>query len=147
MESQSGWGWKGSLEFIWSNFLARGRSRRAHSQTVSRQLLNKERRLYNLSGQSVPVFSHLHITEIFPYFHLEFPVFQFSPIASHPIAGHHWKESGPTLLILIRYPLSLLLSLIWLALCWTCSRNIMSLLIWGAQNWAEYSRCGLTRAE
>ena len=30
-------------------------------------------------------------------------------------------------------------------LCWTLSRSSLSALNWGAQNWAQYSRCGLTR--
>ena len=33
-----------------------------------------------------------------PHLQLELPLFQFVPIAPCPVAGHHWKESGPVLL-------------------------------------------------
>ena len=44
---------------------------------------------------------------------LELPMLQFVPVAPSPVAGYHWKESGPLLLkptlkIFIRSPLSVL---------------------------------------
>jgi len=32
-------------------------------------------------------------------------------------------------------------------LCWTLSREFLSFLSWGVQNWTQYSRCSFTRAE
>ena len=37
--------------------------------------------------------------------------------------------------------------IIFVALLWNCSENSMSFLCWGPQNWMQYSRWGLTRAE
>ena len=37
--------------------------------------------------------------------------------------------------------------IIFIALQWTFSSMPMSLLYWGAQDWTQYSRCGLTSAE
>ena len=38
-------------------------------------------------------------------------------------------------------------SAIFVTICWTLSSSSLFLLNWGAQNQAQYSRCGLTRAE
>ena len=42
----------------------------------------------------MPVFSHPHSERVFPDIQRGFPVFQFVPIASSPVTGHHWKEPG-----------------------------------------------------
>jgi len=46
-------------------------------------------RLHNLSGQPVPGLGHPHSEETFPDVQMEPPVFQFVPIASCPVTGHH----------------------------------------------------------
>ena len=51
-------------------------------------------RLDNLPGQPVPVLSHSHCKKVFPDVQREPPVFQVVPIASGPVAGHHWEEPG-----------------------------------------------------
>nr|XP_009479083.1 PREDICTED: transmembrane protein C5orf28 homolog [Pelecanus crispus] len=48
-------------------------------------------RLPNLSGQPVPVHSHHHRENVFPYIQEEPPVFQSVPVASCPVSGHRWK--------------------------------------------------------
>lgn len=56
-------------------------------------LLNiSEDRLRGIPGQPVPVVSHHHGENVFPDFQGESPVFQFVPIGSGPVAGHHWEE-------------------------------------------------------
>lgn len=55
------------------------------------------RRLHNLTGQSVPVLSHSH-SEVVTRVQLEFPVHQFLPIVSCPVACP--EVSGPILLAL-----------------------------------------------
>ena len=55
-------------------------------------------RLHGFSGQPVPVISHFHSKKAFPDIWAEPLVFQFVPIDSGPVTGHHWKESGSTLL-------------------------------------------------
>jgi len=57
----------------------------------------QRRRLHNLPGQPVPVLRHPQ-SEVLPHVQTELPVLQFVPIAPRPVTGHHWKESGPTLL-------------------------------------------------
>ena len=57
-----------------------------------------QRRLHNLSGQPVPVLHHPQSEEVLPHVQTELPMLQFVPIAPCPVAGHHWKESGPILL-------------------------------------------------
>jgi len=44
------------------------------------------------------VLRHPQREEILPHVQMELPVLQFVPIAPCPVAGHHWKESGPVLL-------------------------------------------------
>lgn len=36
---------------------------------------------------------------------------------------------------------------VFLSLCWTCSRKSVFFFHWGDQNWTQYPRCGLARAE
>jgi len=69
----------------------------------------QRRRLHSLPGQPVPVLRHSQREEVLPHVHTELPVPQFVPIAPCPVAGHHWKESGPIFLtpileIFIRSP-------------------------------------------
>lgn len=58
------------------------------------------RRFFFLSGQPVPALSvskyiiYSKINKCFLMFQIETPMFQFVPIASHPISGHTWKELG-----------------------------------------------------
>ena len=132
----------------------------------------QRRRLHNPSGQPVPVLRHPQSKEVLPHVQMELPMLQFVPISPCPVTGHHWKESGLILLTLtleifiniykIPSQSSLLqakharsLSLfsfsspliIFVALWWTLSSSSSSFLNWGAQNWMQYSRWGLTRAE
>lgn len=127
-------------------------------------------RFHNLSKQPVPVLSHLH--SIIRHIQVELPVHHLLPIASGPIPWHHWEEPGSILLApsfrywqtLMRFTLSVIsfwgwtspvslwercfsLLIIFVALHWTCSVSSLSLLSWGAQNWTQHSRCGLTRSE
>lgn len=53
--------------------------------------VSPEKRLYNLSGEPVPVLNYPHSKEILSQ--MELPVFQFLLIASHPAAWHHQEES------------------------------------------------------
>jgi len=57
----------------------------------------QRRRLCSLPGQPVPVLHHPQSKEV-PRVQLELPRLQFVPVAPCPVAGHHWKESGPVLL-------------------------------------------------
>jgi len=46
-------------------------------------------RLHSLSLQPVPVLGHPHMDKVFPDVQREPPVFQFLPMASGPVTGHH----------------------------------------------------------
>lgn len=140
-------------------------------RSMSRWLLNIPREgisttsLDNLFQCSEEVSSHVQV---------KLPMFQFLPIASHPVA-HDQEEPWSYLLMssflilqtLLKSPFSLLSSrlnspsslrlsswmrysstlLIFVAFFWTCSRSSLSPLYWGAQNWSQHSRWRLTRAE
>jgi len=58
----------------------------------------QRRRLHSLPGQPGPGLRHPQREEVLPHLQLELPVLQFVPVAPCPVAGHHWKESGPILL-------------------------------------------------
>ena len=49
----------------------------------------QRRRLYNLSGQPVPVLCHPQSEEVLPHVQTELPMLQFMPIAPCPVTGHH----------------------------------------------------------
>lgn len=49
--------------------------------------------IHSISGRCLPVFDHPH-KKGFSYIYTEFSVFQFVPVASHPVIGHHWAEPG-----------------------------------------------------
>lgn len=73
---------------------------------VSRLVLNLSREGdYCLSGQPVPALRHPHSKEVLYHVpvELELLTFQFMPITSCPVDGHHQKEPGPTLLTLALY--------------------------------------------
>jgi len=55
-------------------------------------------RIHSLPGQPVPGLCHPQSEEVLPHVHTELPVLQFVLIAPCPVAGLHWKESGPILL-------------------------------------------------
>jgi len=55
-------------------------------------------RIHSLSGQPVPGLRHPQSEEVLPHVQLELPMLQFVPVAPCPVAGYHWKESGPILL-------------------------------------------------
>jgi len=57
------------------------------------------RRLYNLSDKPLSVVSQPNSKKVFPDVQREPPVFQFMPIASCPVSGHHWKERGCILFV------------------------------------------------
>ena len=48
----------------------------------------QRRRIYNLSGQPVPVLRHPR-SEVLPCVQLELPLLQFVPVAPCPVTGHH----------------------------------------------------------
>lgn len=52
---------------------------------------------YNLSGQSVLSAQSTLTVKVISHFRRELPVFQFVPIASHPVSGHLLKQAGFTL--------------------------------------------------
>ncbi|KFR07529.1 Putative ATP-dependent RNA helicase DHX30, partial [Opisthocomus hoazin] len=58
----------------------------------------QRRRLHSLPGQPGPGLRHPQREEVLPRVQLELPRLQFVPVAPCPVAGHHWKESGPGLL-------------------------------------------------
>ena len=58
----------------------------------------QRRRLHSLPGQPGPGLWHPQREEVLPRVQLELPLLQFVPVAPCPVAGHHWKESGPVLL-------------------------------------------------
>uniref|UniRef100_A0A8B9Q2H3 D-aminoacyl-tRNA deacylase 1 n=2 Tax=Apteryx owenii TaxID=8824 RepID=A0A8B9Q2H3_APTOW len=49
----------------------------------------QRRRLRNLSGQPVPMLCHPHSEKVFSHVQMELSVFQFVPVASCAVAGHH----------------------------------------------------------
>ena len=68
----------------------------------------QRRRLHSLPGQPVPVLRHPQREEVLPHIQTELPLLQFVPIAPCPVAGHHWKESGPILLTpTLKIPISI----------------------------------------
>ena len=56
----------------------------------------QRRRLHNLPGKPVAGLCHPQREEVLPHVQMELPLLQFVPIAPCPVAGHHWKESGPS---------------------------------------------------
>ena len=78
--------------------------KQGHLQQAAQELFQagleylQRRRLHNLPGQPVPVLRHPQREEVLPHVQLELPRLQFVPVAPCPVAGHHWKESGPVLL-------------------------------------------------
>jgi len=51
-------------------------------------------RLHHFSGEHVPGLGYLHSENVFPDAQREPPLFQFVPIASGLVTGHHWEEPG-----------------------------------------------------
>lgn len=49
--------------------------------------------LHSLPGQLMPVPGHPDSKNLFPCIHIEVVVFQFAPVTSFFVTGHHWKES------------------------------------------------------
>ena len=47
---------------------------------------------------SSPTIKKFFHQAVLPHVQLELPRLQFVPVAPCPVAGHHWKESGPVLL-------------------------------------------------
>jgi len=78
--------------------------KQGHLQEVAQDLVQvgleyrQRRRLHNLPGQPVPGLRHPQSEEVLPHVQLELPLLQFVPVGPCPVAGHHWKESGPILL-------------------------------------------------
>jgi len=78
--------------------------KQGHLQQAAQDLVQlgleylRRKRLHNLPGQPVPVLRLPQREEILPHVQMELPMLQFVPIAPCPVAGHHWKESGPILL-------------------------------------------------
>lgn len=44
---------------------------------------------YNLPGPPLPVFGHPHSKKVLPYAQTEHSMFQFVPVASRSVIGHH----------------------------------------------------------
>jgi len=49
----------------------------------------QRRRIYNTSGQPVPVLRHPQREEVPPHVQTELPMLQSVPVAPCPVAGHH----------------------------------------------------------
>jgi len=58
----------------------------------------QRRRIHNLPGQPGPGLRYPQREEVLPPVQMELPLLQFVPVAPCPVAGHHWKESGPVIL-------------------------------------------------
>ena len=58
----------------------------------------QRRRLHSLPGQPGPGLRHPQREEVLPRVLMDLPMPQFVPVVPCPVAGHHWKESGPVLL-------------------------------------------------
>ena len=99
-ESQTGRGWQGPLGVTQTNPLPKqGHPEQAAQHRVQAGLeYLQRRRLHSLPGQPGPGLRHPQGEEVLPRVQLELPLLQFVPIAPCPVAGHHWKESGPVLL-------------------------------------------------
>lgn len=138
---------------------------------VSRWLLNnlQEWRIHSLPGEPMLVLScSQEQTECFFDDQTEPLVLQLVPIASGPateksLALFSWYAPSRYWYTLERSPLSLLFSILnspsscslssqekcsspfitFVAVCWTFSSMLMSLLYWGAQCWTQHSRCNL----
>ena len=95
--SQNVGGWKGPLWVTQSNPLPKqGHPQQAaqhHGQAGLEYL--QRRRLHSLPRQPGPGLRHPQREEVLPRVQLELPLLQFVPAAPCPVAGHHWKESGP----------------------------------------------------
>lgn len=57
----------------------------------------QEGKLHNLPGQPVPGLGHPPSEKVFPDFQRGTPAFPLLPLASGPVAVHHWKEQGSVL--------------------------------------------------
>ena len=80
--------------------------KQGHLEHVAQDLIQAgfeyfHRGIHNPSGQPVPVLRHPQGEEVLPRVQLKLPMLQFVLTAPCPVAGHHWKESGPILLTLI----------------------------------------------
>ena len=98
--SRHGRGWKGPLRVTQPNPLPKqGHPEQGaqHRGQAGLEYLQK-RRLHSPSGQPGPGLRHPQREEVLPRVQLELPRLQFVPVAPCPVAGHHWKESGPVLL-------------------------------------------------
>uniref|UniRef100_A0A8B9QH24 Glycoprotein endo-alpha-1,2-mannosidase n=2 Tax=Apteryx owenii TaxID=8824 RepID=A0A8B9QH24_APTOW len=131
--------------------------------------------LHSLSRKPVSMFSYPCSKEVFLMFKWNFLCFSLCPLPLILSLGTTEKSLAPSsldppiryLYLLIRISLSLLFSrlnrpsslsffsykqcssplIVFVALCWTCSSRSVSVLYWGAQNWTQYSRWGLTSTE
>ena len=98
--SQNVRGWQGYLWVTQSNPLPKqGHPEQAAQHRIQAGLeYLQRRRLHSLPGQPGPGLHHPPGEEVLPRVQLELPLLQFVPVAPCPVAGHHWKESGPILL-------------------------------------------------
>lgn len=105
MESQNPRCWKGLQEIILSKSPAEAGSLEYIAQeSVQVGFEYLQRRTLNLSGQPVPVLSHLHRKGILPHVCLKLPMLKFLPIAHCSVATQHWKEPGTVLVVYYRLP-------------------------------------------
>ena len=98
-ESQNCGDWKAPLEVIWSNPLCSIRATQAtlhRMGSLSIWLLN-----ISIDGDSTTLLGNLcqclvtlTVKTVFPDVQREPPVFQFTPIASGPVTGHHREKPG-----------------------------------------------------
>jgi len=95
-EPQNHRGLKGLLEIIESNPLLKqvpyNRSHRKASGWVSS--ISREGGT-TTSGQPVPVLCHPQGEEVFSHVFMELTVFQFVPLTTCHVAGHHQKTAWP----------------------------------------------------
>lgn len=128
-------------------------------------------RLHNCSGIPVSLSDHSHCKEVFHIFKWIFLYFNVCLVLS----GKQWKDTGSMVfyylnpfwylhtlirstepsflqvnksnsLSLSLYDTSSILLIIFVTFHWTFSTMGMYFLCWGAQNWTQISRCGLTSA-
>lgn len=128
----------------------------------------------SIPWERVPVFDQSGGEKFLPFMWKKFPTFLLVSVDSHTVTAHFWGksnfsfsitslyslESQPVIkwlcsVVLLRlkrpsslhsYPLKFC-SCPWtilVALHWTYSRMSVSILYWGAPNWAQHPKCSLT---
>ena len=100
------------------------------------------------SFNSLPLTPSLHNTEksLAPFVWLPLITYLWTVIRS-PLSLSFSRLNSPRSVSHSPYRRCSRPLIIFVSLCRTLSRRSLSFLNWGAQNWAQYSRCALSRAE